>query len=72
MVDLFSHEKNREIGVLNSHKLKTILQISHFHIVTHLLMGTIVRKSQYTLYSEKNLKTLGTLYQRTEGVSFFL
>ena len=70
MVILFSHEKNREIGVPNSHKLKTILQIPHFHIMTHLLMGTIVHKSQYTLYFEKILKTLGTLYHGTEGVLF--
>ena len=71
VVDLFSHEKNREIGVPNSHKLKTILQIPHFHIVTHLLMGTIVHKSQYTLYFEIFLKTLGTLYQGTEGVQIY-
>ena len=31
-------------------------------------MGTIVHKSQYTLYFEIFLKTLDTLYHRTEGV----
>ena len=68
MVELFHIEKIGERGVPNSHKLKTIRQISPWRDLIHLWSGKIVYKSQYTLYFRIFLKKLYTLHQETEGV----
>ena len=69
MVELFSPPNNQEREVPNSHKLKTIRQISPWNDLTHLWMGKITKTNRNkSLYFELYLKKLYTLYQATEGV----
>ena len=66
VVDLFSHGKNREIGIPNSHELKTILPMTNL-VICEWVQFFINRNTRYV--SKKCLKTLDTLYQGTEGVA---